>query len=138
MKKLTFTIILISMISFGSSFGQSLEKGNLLGIHNLTVNLDPDVTMNQYKEFVLTKMIPAWEEHFEMKVYLLHAIRGEHANSLGFAFIYESDEIRNKYWNDDGSPSELWNTQAEKVQAINDEGSKLGTWTSSYNDWVVQ
>jgi len=56
---LSATIILVLLVSAGSVSGQSIEKGNLIGLHTVTVDLDPDVTMNEYKNFILTKWIPA-------------------------------------------------------------------------------
>ena len=137
MKKLTIATILLLALSVAPVMSQTLSKGNLMGIHTLTVNLDPDVTMNQYKQYIKTKMIPAWEKHFEMKVYLLQSQRGADANSLGVAFIYASEEIRDKYWGEDGSPTALWQEKSELVQEITDGANKLGTWTSTYNDWLV-
>lgn len=130
-----------------SSFGQSLKKGNLVGLHTMNVNLNPDVTMNQYKEFITSKYIPAADKNFSgMKTYLLQGVRGENENSLGFLFMFNTEEDRNKYWNDDGTPTALQTSASEKMQAIHEEGAKLGTnlmplgadWTSVYTDWVVQ
>lgn len=134
-----YSCLIVVMLSAGSLFGQSLEKGNLIGIHTVTVNLDPDVTMNQYKNFMLTKWIPAFEKNVpEMKVYLMQAKRGANENSLGFMFIFKSDEDRNKYWNADNTPTELQRAANEKMQAITEEGNKLGRWSSVYTDWVIQ
>ena len=51
MKKLLLLIVLGLVATV--AFGQALQKGNLLRIHYLTVDLDPDVTMNQYLDFVI-------------------------------------------------------------------------------------
>jgi len=139
MKNLSLTIALLLLLTANISFSQSLKKGNLVGIHTMKVNLNPDVTMNQYKEFILTKMIPALDKGSPgMKTYLLQGIRGENENSLGFVFMFNSEADRNKYWNEDGTPTELQIAANEKMQAINEEGAKLGTWTSVYTDWVVE
>lgn len=116
-----------------------MQKGNLVGVHNLTITLDPDVTMNQYKTFYLNKVIPEYEKHFTgVNVYLLKGIRGENVNSLGIMWVFESEEDRNKYFDEDGSTTELANSTFEKIQPITDELEKLGTWSSDYTDWLVQ
>ena len=123
-RNLYFTLFVL-LFSGSALFAQSLEKGNLVGLHTMTVNLDPDVTMNQYKDFLRTKWIPAIEKHTPgMKAYLLQAIRGENQNSLGIIFMFNSDEDRNKYWNADGTPTELQQAVGEKMQAINAEANK--------------
>ena len=135
----SITIILTLLISVGSLSGQSIKKGNLIGIHTVSVNLDPDVTMNEYRNFILTKWIPAANKSFPgMMTYLTKGIRGAGENSLGFIFVFKSEADRNKYYNDDGSNNEAGIAASKKMQAIDDELNKLGTWTSSYTDWVVQ
>ena len=81
MKNLILTAALI--LAFGTTFGQMLNKGNLIGVHHITVNLDPDVTMNQFKDFYVNKVIPEYEKHIDGKLYLLNGIRGENDISLG-------------------------------------------------------
>jgi hypothetical protein len=73
-----------------------------------------------------------------MTMILLEGKRGENANSLGWLFLFDSEEDRNKYFNEDGTTSELWDTANQKMEAINEEMNKLGTWTSVYTDWIVQ
>ena len=137
MKKL---IVVTALILFtGVTFGQTLQKGNLVGMHILTINLDPDVTMNQFLDFFSSKVIPEIEESFPgWKAYLVKGIRGENANSFGLIYVIESEEDRNKYYNEDGSQNELGNSIVEKVQPIMTELNQLGTWTTEYTDWLVQ
>ena len=137
MKKL---IVVTALILFtGITFGQTLQKGNLVGMHILTINLDPDVTMNQFLDFFSSKVIPEIEESFPgWKAYLVKGIRGENANSFGLIYVIESEEDRNKYYNEDGSQNELGNSIVEKVQPIMTELNQLGTYTTEYTDWLVQ
>ena len=137
MKNLILTTALMTVM--GVTYGQSLQKGNLIGVHNLTVNLDPDVTMNQYKEFFANKVQAEWEKHFTgVKVFLLEGVRGEGENGLGIVWVFETEGDRDKYFNDDGSNTELGTATFEKLQPVTEEWQKLGTWTSTYTDWVVQ
>jgi hypothetical protein len=137
MKKLILTAALILVV--GTTFGQTFQKGNLVGHHVMTINLDPDATMNQFKDFILNKFIPESEKNFSgMKVYLAKGIRGENENSFGLFYIADSVEDRDKYWNKDGTLNELGNSAWEKLQPMIEEGEKLGTFTSTYTDWVIQ
>ena len=135
MKKLFLTLTLLLFV--GITFGQ--QKGNLIGTHVLTVTLDPDVTMNQFKAFVLEKWIPTFEKNSEgVKLFLMDGIRGKHNNSLGLLYVFESEENRDKYFNEDGSQNELGKAWAEKMKPINEAMAKLGSWKRERTDWVIQ
>ena len=137
MKKL---IVVAAMILFtGITYGQTLQKGNLIGMHVMTVNLDPDVTMNQFLDFYSSKVIPEIEKSFPgWNAYLVKSIRGENENKFGVIYVIESEDDRNKYYNEDGSNNELGNSIMEKLQPIMTESNQLGIWTTEYNDWLVQ
>ena len=138
MKKLILITAALLLVA-GTTFGQTLQKGNLVGHHVLTINLDPDATMNQFIDFYVNKSIPEFEKNFPgMKVYLAKGIRGENENSFGVFYIADSVEDRDKYWNEDGTLNELGNSAWEKLQPVFEEGSKLGTFTTTYTDWVIQ
>ena len=137
MKKLILLTALI--IVAGTTFGQTLQKGNLLGFHVLTINLDPDVTFNQYKDFFNNKVIPEYDKHFpDTKTYIVLGIRGANKNSLGLITVFESGEIKDKYYNHDGSRTKLGKLAWEKVDPVRKELNKLGTVTAKYTDWVIQ
>ena len=123
----------------GFTFGQTLQKGNLIGMHVMTINLDPDVTMNQFLDFFSNKAIPEIEKDFPgWNAYLVKGIRGENENKFGLIYVIDSEDDRNKYYNEDGSNNELGNSIMEKIQPIMTELSQLGTWTTEYTDWLVK
>jgi hypothetical protein len=137
MKNLLIALAL-SLIS-GITFGQSLQKGNLIGMHVMTINLDPDVTTNQFMDFFKTRIKPEIENNYDgWKVYIVKGIRGENQNSYGLLYVIKSEEDRNKYYNEDGSLNELGSTTMEKFNQLFEEGSKLGTWSTKFTDWVIQ
>ncbi len=52
--------------------------------------------------------------------------------------VIASEAERDKYYNADGTDSELGKAVNAKVQPIYDELKKLGTFTSDvYTDWLV-
>ena len=137
MKKLFITTAFILLA--GVAFGQSLQKGNLVGFHVMTINLDPNVTMNQFMDFYVNKYIPEFEKILPgVKLYIAKSIRGENENNFGLIYIFDSEKNRDKYHNEDGTYNELGNSTAEKLQPITEELNKLGTYSSTYDDWIIQ
>jgi len=135
MKKLIVSTVFILFSGF--TFSQTLEKGNLIGMHVMTINLDQDVTMNQFLDFFSSKLIPEINKWEGWKAYLAKGIRGENENSFGIIYVIESEDARNKYYNEDGSMNELGISFQKEIQPIFDELNKLGTWNTKYTDWMV-
>ena len=81
MRKSLFVTFLI-LIS-GITIVQTLQKGGVLSVHAMTITLDPDVTMNQYLEFLQNKLLPEWNMQLEgAKIYMLKGDRGENENGI--------------------------------------------------------
>ena len=124
MKKLIIAAAFILLA--GVAFGQTLQMGNLVGLHVMTINLDPDVTMNQYMDFYENKYIPEFEKILPgVKLYIAKSVRGENENSFGLVFIFDSEENRDKYFNEDGTNSEFGNSAFEKLQPITEELKRM-------------
>lgn len=137
MKKLL--IVSVMILFSGISFSQSLQKGNLIGFHVLDIHLNPDVTYNEVQEFTMNKLIPEFEKNFGSKVYSVKGIRGEHKYRYGMIYIYNSEEDRNKHWNDDGTLTELGTEAMQKMQPTMEEfQNKFGIFEYTYTDWLVQ
>ncbi len=111
----------------------------MIGTHVITVTLKPGVTMEQFIESYKSKVIPEMNK-FEpdWKVYLVKSIRGDAKNSLGLIHVVKSEKVRDRYNNDDGSSTELGKSVSDKLKPIFDELEKMGTVTTTYNDWLVQ
>lgn len=115
-----------------------------LHLHVITVNLDPDVTYNQWKNFGLTKWIPAFNKQFQgdIEIYSAEVDRGDDANGVSLIYVFKSLEVRDKYFTQEGDATELFNSKMENInQALIDETNKLGASSISwkhYNDWVIQ
>ena len=138
MKKLILITAALLLVA-GTTFGQTLQKGNLIGTHVTTVDLKPDVTMEQWQEFYISKVIPEIEKHYTgWKFYLTKGIRGENENSIGSIVVIKSEEHRDKYYNEDGSLNELGIAIQEKLKPVIEELEKLGTYTFTYTDWIIQ
>jgi hypothetical protein len=136
MKRLVLfsAIILIA----GMTYGQSLQKGNLIGTHEFNVTLAPGVTMDKYMDFCNSKIKPEVEKLYEnWQVYFLKGIRGEKPDKYLMIYVIKTQKDRDKYYNADGTPNELSNQVSAKMQPLMDELNKLGTFTSAYTDWLV-
>ena len=139
MKKVLFFLTFVLTGIF--SFGQSIQKGNLLGLHVSATNLQAGVTMEQYIGFFNSKVIPAYDKAFPgMKTYLIKSLRGKDSTSIGTVYVFDSEADRNKYFTNDGGTTELFNTINAKLDGIQKELDKYVTApeTDTYNDWLVQ
>ena len=137
MKKLLVLSALI--VLSGTVFSQTLQKGNLVGVHVYNINLKPDVTPNQMKDFIINKLIPAYESNPGANMYLTKCIRGENKYSYGLMVIFKSESERNKFYNEEGELTELGIALSEKMQPIYEEFTNtIGEFETEYNDWVVQ
>jgi len=136
MKKL---VIITALFLFaGIAFGQTLNKGNLIGLHVVSVELKPDATMDQFIDFFKMKVIPAWEKGQEgIKVFVMKGIRGEQKNELGLIVQFTDEATRDQSYNADGTPSEFGKKVQEKMAPIMVESEKIGTWTTKYTDWLL-
>ena len=139
MKKLI--LLAAFVIVAGTTFGQTLQKGNLIGVHVIDVTIQPDVTYNQWKDFYVNKLIPKMNEAYQndAKVFLLEGIRGESKNEIGLIFVFKSGEARDKYFNEDGSYTEFGEKFREKMNSVNKEAEKYEKeYSTKYTDWIVQ
>ena len=141
MKKI---FVLIALLLFsGFTFGQSLEKGNLIGLHESKIKLHPDVSYNQYQEFLSNKLFPKIEEAYkgDAKIYLIEGIRGEHLNNFGWLFVFKSVEVRDKWLDETGNlretiSGEFWETLDD---VLNEQNKYIITGIESdFTDWIVQ
>ncbi len=138
MKKIIFSMLALILLA-GVTLGQTLQKGVIIGVHHLTITLDPDVTMNQYLDFINNKYLPEFEKHFDgWKVLLMKGDRGENENSYALMYYIESVEARDKYFDSEGQMNDVGNSALEKMIPTMEELDKLGTYTREYTDWVIQ
>ena len=134
------SILLIVIAFFAITvFAQPVKKGNLVGVHVVIVGLKPGVTMEQFKDYYINKLIPELKKMDEsIYIAVAEGIRGENANQFGLIYFIKSENDRNKYWNRDGSATQLYSDFLRKLQPYIDELNKLGTFTTKYTDWMIQ
>ncbi len=136
MKNLTLIGILILIGGF--SFGQTLKKGNLVGTHVLTIELNSGVTMKQFQDFHLNTLIPEYEKHYPgWQLCLAKGIRGENKNTYGWIMVADSETTRDKLYNDSGSLTEYGKIINEKMKPVLEQVEKFGKLKRTYTDWII-
>ena len=138
MKKILLIVAIALSANF--SFSQGLQRGSLFGVHVITVNLKPNVKMEEFKAFFVNKVLPEYEKNWpELRGYLVKSVRGEYQNKFAIVWLFKTEASRDKYFNADGTPNALEEAALEKVKPIESELTKYGTYTVKYmDDWVVQ
>jgi len=137
MKKL-FLFCFLALMAVCIS-AQTLQKGNLVGVHLISMTLNAGVTEDQVMDFVLNKYIPAYEKLFPgVHVYLAKGIRGENADRYYQFVVMENDEVRNKIFNAEGTYTDEASAKLANIQPLLDEYHKMATITSVYTDCIVQ
>ena len=134
-------LILIAAVFMmaGTIYGQTFNKGNCFIIHVLTVTPAPNATLDQYFDFFKNKYIPEMEKNMPgVKGYVVKGVKGECVNCYGAIRIYKSKADQDKYFNEEGSNTEIMNAVNEKMKPLLDEMEKLGTVTTKNTTWEIQ
>ena len=136
MKKL---LIITALVLFaGIAFGQTLDKGKVIGFAHISVELNEGITMDQFMDFIKKEYMPEYEKNYKgVQVVIMKADRGEHVNQLGWMSVFESLEARNNFWPEEGEPSEAGKAAGEKMQPMNDKMQSFGTVTPGFSDWII-
>jgi len=137
MRKLIFITILL--LFAGISFGQSVKSGVILGLHEVTVTLDPDVTMNQYLDFVTNKLKPEFDKMFPgLKIFVLKGTRGENEHGIALLYWVESEELRDKLFPNETDMGEEFTKAYEKLNELTEKWSSMEvSFSTKYTDWLV-
>lgn len=134
MKKLLIVATLLLFAGF--TYGQSLKKGCIVGVHHITITLKDGATMDQFLAAFeswaaeASKLMKGWN------AYLVKGNKGAHANEYGLVWYIDSKEAHDRYLNKDNSWTEEGNSLVGKIQPYLDELEKYGTWTSEFTDWM--
>ncbi|HWA35826.1 MAG TPA: hypothetical protein VG737_16905 [Cyclobacteriaceae bacterium] len=121
-------------------FGQQLHKETLFGVHLITVELKPGATIEQFRDFFVKEVLPDYEKHWKgLKGYLVKSARGPSKNKFAVMWVFDTEAVRDRYFNADGTANELEKAALEKVKPIEQKLARYGTYTVEYmDDWVVQ
>ena len=135
-------IITALLLFAGIAFGQTLNKGSIIAVHNYDIIFQPDVTSNQFLEFMEKTYIPSFEKAFPGTTLInLMGDRGALVNKYGGMIIFDSIELRDKYYPiaDEEGEGTGWNEEQQKiVQMLNEGMSKFViSFERTYTDWKI-
>jgi len=133
---------LLSLVSI-VCHAQGLERGNLVGVHIVTVTLKPNATMDDFIKFYVEQVLPEYEKNWPgLKGYVLKSFFSDSKNKFAIFWLFKTVEDRNRNFNADDTPNELEKAALAKVKPIEEKLKKLyGNYTIQYtheDDWVVQ
>jgi hypothetical protein len=144
--RLLLVISMLLIASVGCAQGlqqglrQGLQKGNLFGVHTITVDLKPGVTIEQFRDFFVGKVLPEYEKQWVgLRGYLVKSFKVK--NQFAIVWLFESEAARNRYFTPDDKPNALEKAAYEGVKPIEEALKQFGTYTVKYtdaDDWVVQ
>ncbi len=124
MKKFSVFTVLLFLACF--AFGQSLQKGNLVGVHHYTLTPKEGYTLKQVVKFYVEEYCPAYSKAFPgIDVYFTEVNRGEFKGQFGMLFLCESKAVRDKYWPEKDVSSDLAEAGYKKMQKVWDKTSGL-------------
>lgn len=135
MKKLM--IITALLLFAGIAFGQCLEKGKIVSIHTWTVNLNPDVTMNQFLEMWENDFTPIIKKALPMKTFVIKGVKTDNKFEYAGLYVWDSMEELRKYFNEDGSPTEIATPAVETLMNFMPEILKYGEFTYTAEDFMI-
>ena len=136
MKKLIIAAAFILLA--GVAYGQSFQKGGVIGIHVWTLKLKPDVTMDQFLELWDCKAFPLMKKLVpEQTPFLLKGTGADNQDEYAGLYYYNSMDDLRKYWNEDGSPTEKGAAAMEGYGPLLEEISKLAEFTYTAKDWII-
>ena len=118
----------------------NFQKGNVVGVHVFDVKLKRGVTMEKFIDFYKNTVIPEFARQWpEAKILITRGLRGENANRFGMFYLFESDDVRNKYFKADGSVTETGQLIVNKMRSTMDQRDQFHNgYTTNYTDWVVE
>lgn len=136
MKKLLIAVALI--LFSGVAFGQSIQKGGVVGVHEWTLKLNPGVSMDQFLELWDIKVVPLLKKAIpEQTPFVLKGIGADNKDVYAGLYYYNSIDDLRKYWKEDGSPTEKGAAVMESYGPIFEEIAKLGEFTYTAKDWII-
>lgn len=136
MKKALIALVLI--LATLSTYCQNLEKGGIVSIHQWSLILHSDVSMDDFLDFWTNTMLPETDKLFpEMKSLVLRGIGEESRDKYAGLYYYESLETMRAYWNEDGSPTEESAPKMEKFGPLFEQIGQFGEFKWEVSDWEI-
>ena len=120
-------LLILATLSLSIS-AQSISPGSLIGVHEMKIQLADGVSMDKYLDHFIDVMIPAYEKAYRgTNVLLTKGKRGECADCIGMMWIFSSEALRDKLFDDQGDFTPYYEKRTAMIQEKIDAQDKLGT-----------
>lgn len=132
-------VVISALILFaGIAFGQTLNKGGILWVHEWQINVDDD-TVKQMQEYWKKNIIPLANKFIpEAEAYIVKGIGADNQNAFASAWYYKSMDDLRKYFNEDGTPTEAGGAAlAEIMPKVEEMGAQFGGFNTVQRDWII-
>ncbi len=117
----------------------AFHKGASFGLHELTVDLEPGVTMDQFLEYMIDNYVPEVEKHYNgVKILVLQKRGPGNEHKIAWVYYFASISSRDALWPEADTPSEEAEEALNQVQPVLFKLLEMGTWTESYGVWIIQ
>ena len=133
-------LVISALLLFaGIAFGQTLKEGTVVVVVTWEVTLQPDATMNQFLD-ISKKYAAAFEQAYPgTKMFIMKGERGEFKYKVSTLTVFESVELRDKYWPTEEGEGPFDQAATEIFAPVMEEGSKIVIDTQREStDWIIQ
>src|SRR5690349_140180 len=126
--------VVASLLFACVSHAQGLKSGNLIGVHVITVDLKPNVTMEEFTDAYKRDVLPQYEKNWPgLKGYLLKSFFRDSRNQFAIVWLFETVEDRNRNFDANDRANDLEKAALAKVKPYEEKLKKrYGTYTVSY------
>jgi hypothetical protein len=136
-----FLAITLKAAPLAAQGSPGLQRGQLFGVHVITVTLEPHATLDQFKQVFVSRVLPEYEKQWVgLRGYLVQSARGPSKNRLAIVWLFESEAARDRYFTPGDKPNDLEKAALAAIKPIEESLLQAyGSYTITYqDDWVVQ
>src|SRR5262249_41037826 len=92
-------VVALALVLCGSCRGEGLEKGNLAGLHLVSVTLNPNITLEDFASAFAREVLPVYEKNWPgLKGYVLKPFFSDAKNQLAIVWLFRTVADRNRYF----------------------------------------
>ncbi|WP_372651793.1 hypothetical protein [Draconibacterium sp.] len=131
--------IAAAFLLFGLFAGaQTIEKGSLISIHTIELTAHQNIPVDRIINFLENELYPAFAKELGCDIKLMKGLNRETENKIGVVYYYSSKQHFNRFWNDNGDPTEEGNKALSHVEHLRVEFRELGeSKILAIQDWSV-
>jgi hypothetical protein len=133
----SFTIAVLILLATAVS-AQSLKKGTVVECNEISVSLQPGKTMEQYLDLLVNQLVPATEQAFPgTEVFIVKGNRGNAESRVGAIWVFESAEVRSRYFDTAGNPTPEGERATAEVAPVLEQLDRIGSASRHSMVWEL-